>query len=1367
MPADIVVMMTLPIKYVVSEGVHQATVRDSTEFTVEAYDEEGERITKPGMLGIFVAIRGVSKVRPHIIDNGDGTVTIRWKPPQSGHYSIAVSNFGIPIPDSPFSCETTTPEPWPLNCVAQGEALVSGVARVTNSFQLAFKDKTGTTTHAVELDMFVEPVQPGSPRSRVRTPASVTDGMASSIQPTRAKSPPIAGADPQQPEPVSVGGGGAPKSKSNKKIALNVRDVTATVQAALNVLDATAGTLNLPTIDEDLEWEDGPGGMTKNETRFRQLRIRVGENPLVVRAEFDLASEQIGLLLPGSMATVLEERISPGNVRACVALDYLTKEEGDALRVESAAPTVQRAAPPTLQRGSTFRSNGRSSSRGKLTLPPAPAGATRGNGPTSNRNNGATSNRNNGATSNRNNGLSSNRSNRSGGQSSFRANTGWVTLVKNGKKLVSSRLRLEPNRRYQYSEQWTRRMHTDKMAISEKKEDDLRQTAAAKSAAKLAKMADLRSHFQLELSSAQRAADPAAFAFGGVHPGTLHAHGKLFEWHKVSYSIGIAGQYLMHLRLRKQAASLPGSPFLLTIRPGAAFAPSTTLPNEIHGEVGGKCSMVVVTGDRMGNRCEVGGAPILCDCFDERVEAECEDLKDGSYRITWHCKTTGIFTVTIKIDDVHMQQSPAQMVLVSTVPSLANCILHGAGLTTAVKGETANFRIRFMDEHGNLTIQTPAFRAAFQPGMTLVALGMKDMGGAKEEIDGQWLDEIEGGYAEYQISFVPAKTGGYSLFVFDESTGPRVSISKETPYVLNVTEVAAEDMVALSAEQVATSHQAKELTGIVSGDYQVNNLVFQETQGLWGDCTIDGFASAATTLLPRFWTKAAVAGSEGTNAFKQLWGREERVWAHPPPEALDDLAKFLSTQERQSACIICAPFRPQADWFYHFTKLSDNSKKYAAGMLKPVADDVTGRLASWPIMVFHVPAPALEAVPSSGTSHTPLVVPLSSKCKLTRIEPPEGQPLVENSTLTVLLALCDNKGSPLMSSAGVRVEASCRGLGMSSGAKVQDNKDGTQTISATVGPPGLVKLLVRVDKAPVAELSPQLLTVVKKPKQPLFKEAKEAATQQKTGEASTSSATASNDPQGKDPGGKDPGGKESPSRKLVVKDVPWIASPALLAMAEPVIAEADHLKAQAGSVHDSFEMRLGAAILSRLGSAGKLQDIIRDWDKNGDGDISKIEFRQCVTGRDTKSLGMMAQNKDIDAFFATMDSDGGGSLQLTELKPALKKLQEQSQNADATAAKMRQNAEALLQKAVEIKQLAAETKAVEDEEAKLRDMQEGQSAESKLGAVILKRNMNLGELITKWDKVRAMPLEAATNRTRLLASAWSHGRTHVHGCCLS
>ena len=72
---------------------------------------------------------------------------------------------------------------------------------------------------------------------------------------------------------------------------------------------------------------------------------------------------------------------------------------------------------------------------------------------------------------------------------------------------------------------------------------------------------------QLGLDREMKMLDPTGvgFAFGGVYPGTLHAKGKTVETHKVSYSVGRVGTYLLHVRLRQQAVPLNGSPFSLKV----------------------------------------------------------------------------------------------------------------------------------------------------------------------------------------------------------------------------------------------------------------------------------------------------------------------------------------------------------------------------------------------------------------------------------------------------------------------------------------------------------------------------------------------------------------------------------------------------------------------------------------------------------------------------------------------------------------------------------------------------------------------------------------------------------------------------------
>ena len=64
------------------------------------------------------------------------------------------------------------------------------------------------------------------------------------------------------------------------------------------------------------------------QTRNRKIRVKVGGRPIAVRTSAEHGSEEIGMLLPGAVVTVVEERIGRGgNVDACVALDFMEKED--------------------------------------------------------------------------------------------------------------------------------------------------------------------------------------------------------------------------------------------------------------------------------------------------------------------------------------------------------------------------------------------------------------------------------------------------------------------------------------------------------------------------------------------------------------------------------------------------------------------------------------------------------------------------------------------------------------------------------------------------------------------------------------------------------------------------------------------------------------------------------------------------------------------------------------------------------------------------------------------------------------------------------------------------------------------------------
>ena len=72
-----------------------------------------------------------------------------------------------------------------------------------------------------------------------------------------------------------------------------------------------------------------------------------------------------------------------------------------------------------------------------------------------------------------------------------------------------------------------------------------------------------------------------------------------------------------------------------------------------------------------------------------------------------------------------------------------------------------------------------------------------------------------------------------------------------------------------------------------TGDYMLTAASAQRLRSTFGELTVDAFASGATALLSRFWSAEAVAGAEGTDAFKQSWAGE-RLLVHAPVERIAD-----------------------------------------------------------------------------------------------------------------------------------------------------------------------------------------------------------------------------------------------------------------------------------------------------------------------------------------------------------------------------------------------------------------------------------------------------------------------------------------------
>ena len=61
--------------------------------------------------------------------------------------------------------------------------------------------------------------------------------------------------------------------------------------------------------------------------------------------------------------------------------------------------------------------------------------------------------------------------------------------------------------------------------------------------------------------------------------------------------------------------------------------------------------------------------------------------------------------------------------------------------------------------------------------------------------------------------------------------------------------------------------------------------------------------------------------------------------------------------------------------------------------------------------------------------------------------------------------------------------------------------------------------------------------------------------------------------------------------------------------------------------------------------AMKILDLFRDWDEDGDGLVSKREFRKALA-----ALGADAPRSEVDVLFDSLDEDGSGYLTFDEFK---------------------------------------------------------------------------------------------------------------------
>ena len=135
-------------------------------------------------------------------------------------------------------------------------------------------------------------------------------------------------------------------------------------------------------------------------------------------------------------------------------------------------------------------------------------------------------------------------------------------------------------------------------------------------------------------------------------------------------------------------------------------------------------------------------------------------------------------------------------------------------------------------------------------------------------------------------------------------------------------------------------------------EYRISTACFHQLLEWWGPLSVDAFASEATAMLDRFWSEVPSPAAAAVDAFAQDWSRE-RVWAHPPPHLLPQLAQFLRERPVREA-LVCVPHWPGAFWFADLLEMSCEQVTLPAGTLQRVAFDAPPRLEQWPVTIFRI-----------------------------------------------------------------------------------------------------------------------------------------------------------------------------------------------------------------------------------------------------------------------------------------------------------------------------------------------------------------------------------------------------------------------------
>jgi len=219
---------------------------------------------------------------------------------------------------------------------------------------------------------------------------------------------------------------------------------------------------------------------------------------------------------------------------------------------------------------------------------------------------------------------------------------------------------------------------------------------------------------------------------------------------------------------------------------------------------------------------------------------------------------------------------------------------------------------------------------------------------------------------------------------------------------------------------------------------------------------------------------------------------------------------------------------------------------------------------------------------------------------------------------------------------------------------------------------------------------------------------------------------------------------EEPEREMTRQEMRSASELVDLAEAErqnakEAIEDMEPGKNALSTISSKFEGRLAEALSgndlahqARRGSRSAINELLREWDKNGDGEISNIEFRQAVR----LHLKVRGSDAEINELFNEFDADKGGKLTLDELKPCLTALERAHRTTGQVSAGLEEQRNrkvaAHRQYAEKLQQASAAMRKVELAEAHINTYHCKLPFEARMGLALISTNKSLDAIVKAW-----------------------------------